>query len=304
MGVGIDKMTAFELAKDGKGLTSLELGFYYNTQYVMPYVGGSVDNVDTYDYKRPDAYKTILTNNNLSGANSVNQWDSNVYHIEEAIPSRACVVEPDTQEWVSYPNNEELTGTYSTWEMLYVSLEKNEEAWSSANRFSDTDVLSDDTIYYVMMLPFVLKQYDNDERICFRLSRNASLFSMGGGEYGAGVYDDSNDPSSFGAWERETRTPNHNLKEMFTFEGDLNIFKGINENRPEDHFNALLRLVGQGTDSANGAKLYPTQEPSIFIDDDGEVISGLTAGTELTLEVTKGSGITVSVAIKDASTSS
>lgn len=302
VGVGIDKMTAFELAKDGKGLTSLELGFYYNTDYVVPYVGGNASNVGTYDYKNASAYQNILEEKNLAGAgrDQINQWDSGVYHIEEAIPSRRCVVEETTQEYVSFPTNETLTGVNSRWEMLYVSLEKNEDAWGSANRFSDAGALDDSTTYYVMMLPFVLKDYDPNDQICFRLSRNASLFSMGGGEYGAGTYDSDNSETSFGAWERETRTPDHNLKEMFNFEGDLNIFTGRNENNPHDLFSATLLLPGQNNIPENTAKLSVSSEPTTYVDSHGAVLGGLTAGTRLTLEVTTRSDVTASIRIEDA----
>ena len=55
VGVGIDKMSLFELAKEGKGLTSLELGFYYNSQYVVPYAGGTVNKDTAASY---NAYQT------------------------------------------------------------------------------------------------------------------------------------------------------------------------------------------------------------------------------------------------------
>ena len=65
MGVGIDKMKLFELAKDGRGLTGLELGFYYNTEFVEPYTGSD--------------YAQTLTGANLSAnPDPLNQWDSGV----------------------------------------------------------------------------------------------------------------------------------------------------------------------------------------------------------------------------------
>ena len=299
VGVGIDKMKLFELAKDGKGLTSLELGFYYNPDFVMPYVGGDATAVGSYDYKSPAAaagYKALLEEKNLAqGGNTVNQWDRDIYRIEQAIPYRSCVTDPDTQETVTYP------ASFDNWEMLYVSLEKNEDVWAQPSRFSDPAQLDDGTIYYVMMLPFVLKQYDPSDRLCFRLARNASLFSMGGGEYGAGTYDEGNFRSSFGAWEKETRTPNHNLKEMFTFEGDLNIFAG--ENQPDDRYKADLVLGHPGV--GDSAKLYPTADPAVWVDADqtapNATMSGLSEGTEMTVEVTKGPGRTTSITVTDGS---
>ena len=313
VGVGIDKMTLFELSKDGKGLTGVELGFYYNTEFVMPWMGDGtgatpVTNVAGYNYNRPTDFKQVLESKNLTPGASVSDlslWDENAYQIVEAIPSRDSVMEPNTQQMlIKYPNNADMAG--GDWEMLYVSLEKKNndwdstaQSWNTPNRFSDPTTLDDGTngsIYYVMMLPFVLKDYDPNMDLCFRLSRNASVFSMGGGEDGAGTYDDPNDPSSFGAWERQTRTPRHNLKDMFAFEGDLNIFKGFNE--PDDSYTATLNLVNQNNDPSRTAKLYPTTDPGIYIDTHGSTLVGLTPGTELTLEVGKGSDTTVGVTVK------
>ena len=280
VGVGIDKMKLFELAKDGRGLTGLELGFYYNTEFVEPYTGSD--------------YAQTLTGANLSAnPDPLNQWDSGVYHIEQAIPDRDPVFDGDTQELLSsYPDNTDMQS--GDWRMLYVSLEKNEDAWNAPNRFHDSATADDGSIYYVMMLPFVLKKYDPQDRICFRLSRNASVFSMGGSQYGAGIYDSANDETaSFGAWERETRTPRHNLKEMFTFEGDLNIFTGLNE--PDGTYNARLQMIGH--QNVNGAKLYPSDDPSVYVDENGGLLSGLTPGSGLTLEVTPAAGFYASVTV-------
>lgn len=281
--VGIDKLSLFELAKEGKGLTGLELGFYYNTKYVEPY------------YAAGSTYLAELTAANLSGTpNAANQWNSNYYRITQAIPEREIVSDPDTREFA--PESLPYAAT-DTWKMLYISLEKYADLGNTAtNRFSTVD---NEETKYVMMLPFRLKAIDqtapvagvdgSGPQLCFRLVRDASTFSMGGGVSGTGVYDDLNTPSSYGAWERETRTPRHNLKEMFDFEGDLNIFTGKNEiprtfnaelsvpngSVPDGNFSTLgdgVRLVG-GTASPNGG-----------------TIPGVQAGVTMTLTVDKNSG--------------
>lgn len=291
IGVGIDKMSAFELAKSGKGLSGLELGFYYNPEFVEPYTNGD--------------YKATLSSANLGNANTVNQWDRDTYYIEEALTELNPVTDPDTQEYIALqiPESdpvayEEFDPASGGWRMLYVSLERKLNdagtGWASnaANRFADVTSENDGTIYYVMMLPFTLKKYDPNKAICFRLARNASLFSMGGGTYGAETYDGTNGASTFGAWEGETRTPKHNLKEMFDFEGDLNIFTGKNE--LSRSFRATLRLVNWG---GNGAALYPSDDPTLYVNANGGVISGLAEGTAMTLEISKDSSVTANITI-------
>ena len=273
VGVGMDKMSLMELSKDGRGLYSLELGFYYNSAFVEPYTGAD--------------YKTTLEQYNL-GSQSANQWDNAYYDIIEAIPQMDMVTEPDTQESAS------LSGVDGSWDMLYVSLEKTADRGNAAtNRFADVTGDADGTTYYVMMLPFVLKAVDPEAKICFRLSRNASVFTMGGGEYGYTAYGEENGTSTFGAWERVTRTPGHNLKEMLAFEGDLNIFTG--KNAPDGTYDARLNLNTSG--GGNTAVLYPTADPGNQALGPNGVLSGLHQGDSVTLELTVASNSTVQVTI-------
>lgn len=306
VGVGIDRMRLFELTKGGKGLTGVELGFYYNTNFVEPYTGANT--AAPYAPGTAADYKAVLENANLSNdPNLLNQWyssGSEGYEIVEAIPERDLVMDDATQEILfEKPTNLDMTAA-NGWEMLYVSLEKKDtdwdplsESWITDNRFLHADAAHLDETHYVMMLPFVLKAYDPQQDICFRLSRNASAFSMGGGTYGADTYDSENNTpsSSFGAWEMESRTPHHNLKEMFSFEGDLNIFTG--RNVKDQYHKATLYLEGAETDADNKAKLYPSADPSIFVDQNLHYIDGLRMGDQLTLEVEKAVGYTVSITV-------
>ncbi len=287
--VGIDKLSVFELSKEGRGLTGLELGFYYNTKYVEPYY--------------TDSYLAELTAANLSGTpNAANQWNSNYYRITQAIPDRDIVSDSDTRE---FPPEGLPYAATNTWKMLYVSLEKYADLDNTAtNRFSAVD---NEETKYVMMLPFKLKDIDttaaipgvigSGPQLCFRLVRDASTFSMGGGSFGAGIYDDPNAPSSFGAWERETRTPHHNLKEMFDFEGDLNIFTGVNEtpsardatlSAPNASFND-----GNTATLSDGLRVASVNNPSPGRDTLEDVQAGLT----MTLTVNKNTGTTTTTSI-------
>ena len=167
VGVGIDKMTLFELAKEGKGLSGLELGFYYNSEFVVPYVGGSVDGttVGTYNCDDPAGYKQVLSEN--------------------------------------------IATTNST--------------------------------------------------------------------------------SSFGAWEGTTRTPGHNLMEMFSFEGDLNIFTGRNEG--EVTYKATLDLPNSS--AANNAILSDPFGNSVSgaTPVGSREITGLPNGVKMTLDITADSSV-------------
>ena len=297
VGVGIDKMALFELAKEGKGLESLELGFYYNTKFVEPVtkLGGN------------STYQQVLSAANLaSNPNPINQWNSDYYAIQKALTGLAPLTDPDTRElfWQDYGNTwneEDWSSTEKDWKMLYVSLEKTEDHLgnSQTNRFADIDAADADT-KYIMMLPFRLKAIDSKQNICFRLSRDASLFSIGGGDYGAGVYSDDNTPSGFGAWEKSTRTPTHNLKEMFNFEGDLNIFTGKNV-RPDLYKAVLLK---DRTADDNRGNIVTMSDGYRSVDTRGLLINGtreldnLSGGVIMNLHIDKASdvsGVTITV---------
>lgn len=310
VGVGIDKMTAFELSKGGKGLTGLELGFYYNPDYVVPYVGGTTTPVTSYNYNYPSGYKAQIKGANLKsgvGKSSLNQWDEDNYEIVEAVPKMAVESDIPTRELVEKdPTTASILAFNSGWEMLYVSLEKKESFANNTttNRFSDSGGLNESDICYVMMLPFVLKAHDPSDKICFRLARDASHFSMGGGQYGAGIYASANnETATFGAWERETRTPNHNLKEMFEFEGDLNIFAGANDS--DQFYKATLLLYNDNGE--NGATLFPSDDHTKYVNQGyvdastpnktGAALSGLVEGRELTLNVSAQSNYSVGVKV-------
>lgn len=295
VGVGIDKMTLFELAKEGKGLSGLELGFYYNSEFVVPYVGGSVDGttVGTYNCDDPAGYKQVLSEN-IATTNSINRWSGSNYAIREAIPKMEQVIDPDTQTTIVVRDPEsgeaKIVDIPESWDMLYVSLEKIANLGESvSNRFADAVEEDDENTNYVMMFPFVLKAIDPNAEVCFRLARNAAVFSMGGGTYGAGTYDDDNSTSSFGAWEGTTRTPGHNLMEMFSFEGDLNIFTGRNEG--EVTYKATLDLPNSS--AANNAILSDPFGNSVSgaTPVGSREITGLPNGVKMTLDITADSSV-------------
>ncbi|WP_251445609.1 hypothetical protein, partial [Vermiculatibacterium agrestimuris] len=283
VGIGIDKMDAFELAQQG-GLYSAEFALYYNTNYVL--LPDYDDNTGAGDFE------SILQSYNL-GQGAVDpktQWDGDLYSIR-AREDLDPVGDPVTEE---YALSDKIRPGNGEWRMLYASVERK-EGFAGMNRFA---VLpgNDDT-YYLMMIPFVLQDWDPNLDICFRLARNASLFSVGSGVKGEALTAEQNTPAGgFGAWEKETRNPNHNLKEMFDFEGDLNIFTG--EREKDTHF-AQLNIDNGG--STNGAELSITNDystPPVMVDTDGSRINDLQPGTSMTVELTgTGNGYTASVTV-------
>lgn len=152
VGVGIDKMAAFQLAKDGKGLYGVELGFYYNSEFVEPY------NTNT------KTFAEAITEYNL-GSNTKNQWDRNYYRVAEALTGLAPVADPASQD----------EAPPEGWKMTYVSIQKKEtETNVDTNRFH-TSSDADPSTQYIVMIPFILKKHDANEKLCFKLVRNAGI---------------------------------------------------------------------------------------------------------------------------------
>lgn len=283
VGVGIDNIDEFVLANDtvaGTGLSSLELGFYYNSNFVRPYTGATAGD--------DAAYLSILNANNIGSG--TNQWSSD-YEVAAAVSA----ADP-SQGRTDITVNDTATQEYappSDWEMTYLSIHKKTGS-TGDNRFSDAasggDVYQD--TQYVAMIPFVLTGVDPNAALCFKLALNAFVFSAGGGEDGHTVY---------GAWEKRTaEDPDHNLKLMLDFTGDLNIFTGGKESTT---FQAALALNNGGRVD-NKATLGVWQDPApspVTINRDGDAITGLLGGMEMELKLECARGFTVEVTVADTS---
>lgn len=283
VGVGIDNIDEFVLANDtgaGTGLSSLELGFYYNSDFVRPYTGAIAGD--------DSAYLSVLNANNIGSG--TNQWSSD-YEVAAAVST----VDP-SQVRSDMTVNDTATQEYappSGWEMTYLSIHKKAGS-TGDNRFSDAasggDTYQD--AQYVAMIPFVLTGIDPNAALCFKLALNAFVFSAGGGEDGHTVY---------GAWEKRTaEDPDHNLKLMLDFTGDLNIFTGGKESTT---YQAALALNNGGRVD-NKATLGIWQDPApnpVMISRDGDAITGLLGGVEMELKLECARGFTVDVTVSDAS---
>lgn len=286
VGVGIDNIDEFILANTNgnKGLSSLELGFYYNSAYVTPYTGGAAGD--------DAAYLAALQSANISATPTKNQWSSD-YEIAAAVSAANPAADSKTDMTVNDPATQEYTPP-AGWKMTYLSIHKT---GAGANRFADAK--TGETNYtgaqYVAMIPFVLKGIDTSSNpaLCFRLAMNAFVFSAGSGTDGHTVY---------GAWEKNTGDhPDNNLKLMLDFTGDLNIFTGKKESTT---YNASL-VLNNGGRLANTAVLGIWKDPAPIpatISGDGDVLTGLMGGTkmELKLACAKGFSLDVKVTASDS----
>lgn len=281
VGVGIDKMAAFQLAKDGMGLYGAELGFYYNNEFVEPYTGTG-----------GQTFADVIGTYNLGSR--ANQWDSSLYRVAAAESGLEPASDAATQEY--------RAPTGSSWKMVYASIQKQEgkeqtAAGGNPNRFSRTT--STDT-QYILMIPFVLKKHDPNLALCFRLVRNAGIFSIGGGQKGYTIRDMEADTSDYGAWEKITRNRFHNLKQMFDFTGDLNIFTGLKV--PDPTYSAqlvLLDAAGTGNKAELRVKDDPFAQPvnETTIAAGTDTLTGLYEGTVMELTVQCASDTTAKVTV-------
>ncbi|MEG2419980.1 MAG: hypothetical protein RSB55_00415, partial [Oscillospiraceae bacterium] len=296
VGVGIDRLNVFELFRNAKGVYSFELGFYYDSKYIEPYIAPG----KTYQQTIADANLGVT-----SGYPNTTQWDSNyeILHAEPDVTPKQR--EPVTEEVLRQPTVDDMM-TSPTWKMTYLSMERKT---TGTNRFAGDwdgvlrtkadgtpDPAANKPTQYLMILPFRYKQYEpvTPQPLCLRLARNATHFSLGAGSDGTAGY---------GAWERvTTRNPGHDLKLLTRFTGDLNIFTGGKV--LEDPYKASLKIIrGGGTNNKGQLTVTddPTPDPNkAYADQDGQVLSGLYGGTGLSIHTKKQAGYKVVVAVTDA----
>ncbi|MCM1297729.1 MAG: hypothetical protein NC311_19500, partial [Muribaculaceae bacterium] len=322
VGVGVDRMNILDLFRQrDDGIYSLELGFYYNDRYIEPYQGGD--------------YLTTIQQANIGSVKYAHDQWSLDYEIIRAETGLEIQSDAVTRESYTGPTMDQIQKPIAPddWKMTYISLEKT---GGGASRFAgqwdgvfhDAPVKGDDDTgaaadtgtdlptQYLLMIPFVLKDYDvnHSQRVCLRLIRDASHFSIGGGDDGAAPY---------AAWEKvTTRNPDRELKLMTNFRGDLNIFTGdVDSGTPDDPdrrqlYQGILDVTNAGS-IENKASLAVASDPgeapsgkvtyNMSYDDSGRAIvegnfvtktlSGLTNGLGMEASVTCGSGFTATVDI-------
>lgn len=300
MGIGIQDVDKFVLSKD-TGLYSAEVAMYYNPYYVEPYDGNASDGG-----KDDAGFKTCIENNMLGATGKKNQWPSASYKVIAALTDEEPLNDPNDagaqgdftaakHSFTKGYGTQEFTSE-SLWRMVYISVEMTAEQLQSTAWLSGSHNSAD--TYYIAMVPFVLHQYDPANALCIRLARNASTFSIGSKrDNGKGYYGDG--AATYGNWDKYTyHDPQHDLKLMLDYTGDLNIF--TNKKEIEDQ-KATLQIKNGGN-ADNKAQMIinnePLPTPSQLADASGEQIIHLTGGEELRVSAKKVSGFTVSIEVK------
>lgn len=300
MGIGIQDVDKFVLSKD-TGLYSAEVAMYYNRYYVEPYDGNASDGG-----KDDAGFKTCIENNMLGATGKKNQWPSASYKVVTALTDEEPLNDPNDagaqgdftaakHSFTEGYGTQEFTSE-SLWRMVYISVEMTAEQLQSTAWLSGSHNSAD--TYYIAMVPFVLHQYDPNNALCIRLARNASTFSIGSKrDNGKGYYGDG--AATYGNWDKYTyHDPQHDLKLMLDYTGDLNIF--TNKKEIEDQ-RATLQIKNGGN-ADNKAQMIinnePLPAPSQLADASGEQIIHLTGGEELRVSAKKVSGFTVSIEVK------
>ena len=301
IGIGIKDIDQFVLSNKGKGLYSAELGLYYNPEFVEPYIPDGGNPVE-------QRYLDCIAQYNLGG-NAHNQWTSADYQVVQALTDQEPLNDPNDTGALGDPTTpaqgygtEEFSAA-DGWKMTYVSIEQKEGA--AGVRFAEATHDKDAT-YYIAMIPFVLKKYDPTDALCIRLARNASAFSIGSAKAaadgtGAGSME-------YGNWDKYTyHDPDHDLKLMFDYTGDLNIFTG--ERERIDYEKAQLNIVNNSGSIQNYAQMIINSEPytppsQIAVANyDGTPAAAnrrivkLSGGEELRVSAHKGTGVLVSISV-------
>lgn len=324
VGVGVDREQIFRLLEGNQGLFSLELGFYYNDRYIEPYTGPAGDfaaaitaaNINNTNYPEntqwSEAYSVRQAVTDLPIADTTDPDRPALPGVTDAI-TRESMIQPSVEEILQATVPGPTTEDEDNWRMTYMSLELTDpdgarrlagvydntyfEKDADGNYINDPPPAAngEDGPQYLMLIPFRLKQWDDKLRLCLRLIRDASHFSIGAGEEGDYPY---------AAWERTTTRnpgdPSRDIKLLTHFTGDLNIFTGKKspEKQNEDWtYNATLKIVNGG-DSRNYARLHLADDPSlnpVYVDKSNDYISNLKDGTGMQVSIRTQPGYTVSV---------
>lgn len=314
VGVGVDRAQVWELMKnsEGRGITSLELGFYYNKTYIEPYTG--LDSAVVSHEDLTAAYMNTIRQANIANSSYPNQW-SNAFQLLHAETDLAVEegsilrADPITQEELVSPSLDDIRAN-KDWKMTYVSLELTDldgvgrqmrEAYTGYETDAEGNPIippvasgTDNPPEYLMMIPFVVHQYDRNMDLCLRLIRDASHFSIGVGNDGVG----DGSTGSYAAWERvTTRNKGKDLKLQLRFAGDLNIWN-VTQARADEVFYEATLLIQNGGGSQNTARLSVQGDPGgtpVFVDRNNQTIQHLQSGTGMQLDLTVQSGYVATV---------
>ncbi len=148
VGIGVDRTQLLELVKDGKGLSSLEAGFYYDNTIIEPYIDPTklpvgVTMATATDEQKQEAYRqTIAQANIANGKYPANtQWSSDYTILRALSGVEPPETDPVTREELEQATMDDIMNNtlytsagQSQWKMTYVSLELSDIASETANR--------------------------------------------------------------------------------------------------------------------------------------------------------------------------
>lgn len=218
LGVRISDFTDVQFIKDG-GLYNLEISIDYDSDYISP-----VDNLNLADSHtayasiEEDAWRKIIEDANFgdysdeTGVNKTLVWNSNAYELSQE------------SYWMATPYRESdrdgVVPQTGNWKSQFISIVKKEGMQLDTNRFYNgaADAKQEDS--YLLRIPFLLKKVPDDgsKPYVLRLSLSPGTLVMT-------ANSDETRKVSY-QWEAETKTENElNLKNIFGFGGDVNIFK-------------------------------------------------------------------------------
>ena len=221
IGVSLDNLYNATFIREG-GIRDLEIGFDYNPKYVTPVSNLEYDPTDPNNSKvDADGWLKLIQDYNLTSTDAVDnadRWSSANYEID----GEASIYSTQLDE--SY--GREFTSP-DDWKMMFVTVARTSEITAEENeknRFTGiTDSEEDAGPHYILRAPFRLVDVPDgqDKPLVLRLTLGPSTLVMTAGMDGELGY----------AWEKETRTEdNYNLKNIFGFNGDINLFQADGAN--------------------------------------------------------------------------
>ena len=221
IGVSLDNLYNATFIREG-GIRDLEIGFDYNPKYITPVSNLEYDPADPNNSKvDAGGWLKLIQDYNLTSADAVDnadRWSSANYEID----GEASIYSTQLDE--SY--GREFTSP-DDWKMMFVTVARTSEITAEENeknRFTGiTDSEEDAGPHYILRAPFRLVDVPDgqDKPLVLRLTLGPSTLVMTTGMDGELGY----------AWEKETRTEdNYNLKNIFGFNGDINLFQADGAN--------------------------------------------------------------------------
>lgn len=249
IGISLDNLHNATFIREG-GIRDLEIGFEYNPKYITPVSDLEYDPNGTNSVDAAKWLQLIKDYNltNDTAVDNADRWSSANYEIDQ----EASIYSTQLDE--SYGREFPVA---DDWKMMFVTVARTSEITAEENeknRFTGiTDSEVDAGPHYILRAPFRLVDVPEGDTkpMVLRLSLGPSTLVMTSGMEGEIGY----------AWEKETRTEDiYNLKNIFTFNGDINLFQADGANNLND-MSMTHTLSGSTDEIAN--KLFRDEAMTI-----------------------------------------